>query len=172
MPRSRRERVAIEYSMKESVQFRAALLPPPGQNTKSDIELARQCARIDARACGIPACNKARKHGQTEPLLATPAPKLTGDPVSVKFEGIRLAAFINTVFGDIFKVAYDPGLQRAIFPAPAMEERYRVCRNAASSCDPHISFVARPRSIEYSLCGLLVAAHRCLLPREFFGPNP
>ncbi len=44
---------------------------------------------------------------QTEPLLATPAPKLTGDPVSVKFEGIRLAAFINTVFGDIFKVAYE-----------------------------------------------------------------
>lgn len=45
--------------------------------------------------------------GKTEPMISTPAPKLTGDPVSVKFEGIRLAAFINTVFGDIFKVPYE-----------------------------------------------------------------
>jgi general secretion pathway protein D len=45
--------------------------------------------------------------GRAEPLIATAAPKLTGEPVSVKFEGIRLAAFINTVFGDIFKVPYE-----------------------------------------------------------------
>lgn len=45
--------------------------------------------------------------GRAEPLVMTQAPRLTGDPVSVKFEGIRLAAFINTVFGDIFKVPYE-----------------------------------------------------------------
>lgn len=45
--------------------------------------------------------------GRSEPLIAAAPPRLTGEPVSVKFEGIRLAAFINTVFGDIFKVPYE-----------------------------------------------------------------
>lgn len=45
--------------------------------------------------------------GRAEPLIASAPPKLTGEPVSVKFEGIRLAAFINTVFSDIFKVPYE-----------------------------------------------------------------
>ena len=45
--------------------------------------------------------------GRAEPLISNTPPKLTGEPVSVKFEGIRLAAFINTVFSDIFKVPYE-----------------------------------------------------------------
>ncbi|MHB1206502.1 MAG: type II secretion system protein GspD [Rhodospirillaceae bacterium] len=45
--------------------------------------------------------------GRTEPMLSTPPPKLSGEPVSVKFEGIRLAAFINTVFGDILNLTYE-----------------------------------------------------------------
>ena len=45
--------------------------------------------------------------GRAEPLIANAPPRLTGEPVSVKFEGIRLAAFINTVFSDIFKVPYE-----------------------------------------------------------------
>ena len=41
------------------------------------------------------------------PLVSTTPPKLTGEPVSVRFEGIRLAAFINTVFADILKVSWE-----------------------------------------------------------------
>lgn len=41
------------------------------------------------------------------PLVSSTPPRLTGEPVSVRFEGIRLAAFINTVFGDVLKVSWE-----------------------------------------------------------------
>src|SRR5262245_32333976 len=42
-----------------------------------------------------------------EPVLATTPPHLTGEPVGGNFEGIRLPAFINTVFGEILKVTFE-----------------------------------------------------------------
>ncbi len=45
--------------------------------------------------------------GFAEPVLSSTPPHLTGEPVSAKFEGIRLAAFINEVFGNILKVPYE-----------------------------------------------------------------
>jgi general secretion pathway protein D len=41
------------------------------------------------------------------PINATTPPSLKGEPISVNFEGIRLPAFINTVFGDILKVTFE-----------------------------------------------------------------
>jgi general secretion pathway protein D len=41
------------------------------------------------------------------PINAQTPPSLKGEPVSINFEGIRLPAFINTVFGDILKVTFE-----------------------------------------------------------------
>jgi general secretion pathway protein D len=43
----------------------------------------------------------------TEPLLSSALPRLTGEPISVNFDGIRLPAFINTVFGELLKVTFE-----------------------------------------------------------------
>lgn len=43
----------------------------------------------------------------TEPLQSSRAPRLSGEPISVNFEGIRLPAFINTVFGELLKVTFE-----------------------------------------------------------------
>ena len=40
-------------------------------------------------------------------ILSSNAPKLEGDPIGVNFDGIRLPAFINTVFGDLLEVSFD-----------------------------------------------------------------
>ena len=40
-------------------------------------------------------------------ILSTDAPELDGEPISVNFEGIRLPAFINTVFGELLGVSFD-----------------------------------------------------------------
>lgn len=42
-----------------------------------------------------------------EPLLSSTPPRLTGEPISVNFDGIRLPAFINTVFGELLKVTFE-----------------------------------------------------------------
>lgn len=42
-----------------------------------------------------------------EPLLASTPPRLSGDPISINFEGIRLPAFVNTVFGELLKVTFE-----------------------------------------------------------------
>ena len=39
--------------------------------------------------------------------MSSNAPKLEGDPIGVNFDGIRLPAFINTVFGDLLEVSFD-----------------------------------------------------------------
>jgi general secretion pathway protein D len=43
----------------------------------------------------------------TEPLLSSTPPRLTGEPISVNFDGIRLPAFVNTVFGELLKVTFE-----------------------------------------------------------------
>jgi len=45
--------------------------------------------------------------GGAEPILSTTPPRLSGDPISINFEGIRLPAFINTVFGELLKVTFE-----------------------------------------------------------------
>ena len=42
-----------------------------------------------------------------EPILSSAPPHLNGEPISVNFEGIRLPAFINTVFGELLKVTFE-----------------------------------------------------------------
>lgn len=42
-----------------------------------------------------------------EPILSSAPPRLTGESISVNFEGIRLPAFINTVFGELLKVTFE-----------------------------------------------------------------
>jgi general secretion pathway protein D len=41
------------------------------------------------------------------PLSSTTPPKLTGENISINFEGIRLPAFINTVFGELLGVSFE-----------------------------------------------------------------
>ncbi len=45
--------------------------------------------------------------GRAEPILSSTPPRLTGDPISINFEGIRLPAFVNTVFGELLKVTFE-----------------------------------------------------------------
>jgi general secretion pathway protein D len=45
--------------------------------------------------------------GGAEPILSSTPPRLTGDPISINFDGIRLPAFINTVFGELLKVTFE-----------------------------------------------------------------
>ncbi len=42
-----------------------------------------------------------------EPFSSSTPPKLTGENISVNFEGIKLPAFVNTVFGELLKVNFD-----------------------------------------------------------------
>lgn len=42
-----------------------------------------------------------------EPFSSTQPPKLTGEKISVNFEGIRLPAFVNTVFGELLNVTFE-----------------------------------------------------------------
>jgi general secretion pathway protein D len=42
-----------------------------------------------------------------EPFSTTDAPKLTGEKISVNFEGIRLPAFVNAVFGELLNVTFE-----------------------------------------------------------------
>jgi general secretion pathway protein D len=42
-----------------------------------------------------------------EPFSSSAAPKLSGEKISVDFEGIKLPAFINTVFGDLLKLSFE-----------------------------------------------------------------
>jgi general secretion pathway protein D len=42
-----------------------------------------------------------------EPIATSTAPKLTGDPISINFDAIRLPSFVNTVFGELLKVTFE-----------------------------------------------------------------
>lgn len=42
-----------------------------------------------------------------EPFSSTEPPKLSGEKISVNLEGIRLPAFINTVFGELLNVTFE-----------------------------------------------------------------
>ncbi len=42
-----------------------------------------------------------------EPYSTQEPPKLSGDNISVNFEGIRLPAFVNAVFGELLKVTFE-----------------------------------------------------------------
>ena len=86
-------------------------IPEPLRITKKaetdSIEMAGSSTAKRDHLTSTPGVTPPLGRKQTEPLVAATPPRLTGEPVSVKFEGIRLAAFINTVFGDIFKVPYE-----------------------------------------------------------------
>jgi len=72
------------------------------------IELARAqsgAGRTQLEATAGPAVPMGKS--TTEPLLSSRPPRLAGEPVSVNFEGIRLPAFINTVFGEVLKVTFE-----------------------------------------------------------------
>jgi general secretion pathway protein D len=43
----------------------------------------------------------------SQPFTSGKAPEITGQNVSVNFEGIRLPAFVNTVFGEILKLPFE-----------------------------------------------------------------
>ncbi|MGE3477270.1 MAG: secretin N-terminal domain-containing protein [Rhodospirillaceae bacterium] len=45
--------------------------------------------------------------GRAEPILSSTPPRLTGEPISINLEGIRLPAFVNTVFGELLKVTFE-----------------------------------------------------------------
>jgi general secretion pathway protein D len=49
----------------------------------------------------------AEGRGRAEPILSSTPPRLTGDPISINLEGIRLPAFVNTVFGELLKVTFE-----------------------------------------------------------------
>jgi general secretion pathway protein D len=42
-----------------------------------------------------------------EPIQTSTAPHLSGEPISINFDGIRLPAFVNTVFGELLKVSFE-----------------------------------------------------------------
>jgi general secretion pathway protein D len=42
-----------------------------------------------------------------EPIQATTSPPLTGEPISINFDSVRLPAFVNTVFGELLKVTFE-----------------------------------------------------------------
>jgi general secretion pathway protein D len=41
------------------------------------------------------------------PVTSTQPPPLSGDSISINFEGVQLPAFINTVFGELLKVTFE-----------------------------------------------------------------
>jgi general secretion pathway protein D len=42
-----------------------------------------------------------------EPIATSTAPPLSGEPISINFDSIRLPAFVNTVFGELLKVTFE-----------------------------------------------------------------
>ena len=71
--------------------------------TLSNTETAQQRTKLEAKSG--PSIPEGR--GRSEPILSSTPPRLSGDPISINFEGIRLPAFVNTVFGDLLKVTFE-----------------------------------------------------------------
>lgn len=71
--------------------------------TLQNAQSGTQRSKLEAKSG--PAIPEGR--GRAEPILASTPPRLSGDPISINFEGIRLPAFINTVFGDLLKVTFE-----------------------------------------------------------------
>ncbi|MDX2143307.1 MAG: secretin N-terminal domain-containing protein [Rhodospirillaceae bacterium] len=65
-----------------------------------------------------------------EPLSSSAPPKLTGEKLSVNFEGIRLPAFVNTVFGEMLNVTFE--IDSAI-----QKREQLVTLRTAESLDPN-----------------------------------
>ena len=42
-----------------------------------------------------------------DPITSSKAPPLSGESISINFEGVRLPAFINTVFGELLEVTFE-----------------------------------------------------------------
>jgi general secretion pathway protein D len=59
-----------------------------------------------------------------EPFSTSTPPRLTGENITVNFEGIRLPAFVNTVFGELLKVNFE------IDPAVAARDQMVTLRTA------------------------------------------
>lgn len=71
--------------------------------TLTNSETAQQRTKLEAKSG--PAIPEGR--GRAEPILTSTPPRLSGENISINFEGIRLPAFINTVFGDLLKVTFE-----------------------------------------------------------------
>jgi general secretion pathway protein D len=71
--------------------------------TLTNSQPSQQRTKLEAKSGpGIP-----EGRGRSEPILASTPPRLSGEPISINFEGIRLPAFVNTVFGDLLKVTFE-----------------------------------------------------------------
>jgi len=45
--------------------------------------------------------------GSAQPIISSSAPPLSGEPISINVDAIRLPSFINTVFGELLKVTFE-----------------------------------------------------------------
>lgn len=68
---------------------------------------AAQAATRRDKLTAVPAPDVPVTKAGTRPIQASAAPRLTGEPISINFDGIRLPAFINTVFGELLKVTFE-----------------------------------------------------------------
>ncbi len=74
--------------------------------SSSEILNAGQTSRRD-QLTSSPGPSIPKDAGARDSIFSTDAPELDGEPISVNFEGIRLPAFINTVFGELLGVTFD-----------------------------------------------------------------
>lgn len=117
--RTRRRIGAFELALTGAVllltgcaSYDAAPITTPLQITKSTDEAesgavqttlnARRDHLTSSQGPALPTAPGAR-----ESILSSAAPKLEGEQISVNFDGIRLPAFINTVFGELLQVSFD-----------------------------------------------------------------
>lgn len=81
---------------------------PKAADQDQTIELAsadRAARRDSLSSSSGPVIPEGR--GSAEPILSSARPSLKGEPISINFEGIRLPAFVNTVFGELLKVTFE-----------------------------------------------------------------
>src|SRR5688572_26537161 len=85
-----------------------ALPIPKAADRAESIELtpAQNAARRDKLVASSGPTVPQTRSG-TEPILSSAPPRLSGEPISINFEGIRLPAFVNTVFGELLKVTFE-----------------------------------------------------------------
>jgi general secretion pathway protein D len=78
----------------------------PGAEVKREV-VAANTAQVRERLTSSDGLATPLGKTLAEPLTSELPPKLSGDNISVNFEGIRLPAFVNTVFGELLKVSFE-----------------------------------------------------------------
>lgn len=74
---------------------------------ETSIELIKKTSDAPDRLSSTATVQVPSLKSTTNPIQASPVPTLQGEPISVNFENVRLAAVINTVFGDLLKVPFE-----------------------------------------------------------------